>query len=179
MLCCFNVRLDFTALTISGCQKQKQVGPLEIIIIAYTTNLNPAFLHIVFVKSFFTEDALDTTPQPHPFGKVALQGVIDEKADIAIVEDTSIVFAVMNGKKITTLATIRTLNRNDAIIARRGRGITLPSLSSKEKHRPYVGHFHCIDKKQVKIIKSNLSNVSSHQTHSLINGGELLKCHQT
>jgi sulfonate transport system substrate-binding protein len=154
--------LPFIVLTINGCQQHK-TSPPEKITIAYTTNLNPVLIHIALVKGFFKEEGLEATPQPHAFGKVALQAVIDGKADIATVADTPIMFAVMDGKPITTLAVLQTSNRNEAIIARKDRGIARPSDLKGEKiglALGTTGHFftdsflqlHNIDAKQVKII---------------------------
>ncbi|KUG24660.1 nmt1/thi5 like domain protein [hydrocarbon metagenome] len=157
--------LLFIVLTINGCQQQK-TDPPEKITIAYTTNLNPVLIHIALVKGFFKEEGLEATPQPHAFGKVALQSVIDGKADIATVADTPIMFAVMAGRPITTLAVLQTSNRNAAIVARQDRGITRPSdLKGKKIGLTLgtTGHFftdsflqlHNIGRKQVKIIDMN------------------------
>jgi ABC-type nitrate/sulfonate/bicarbonate transport system substrate-binding protein len=124
--------LILTALAVivfagTGCEPQKQAGPPEKITIAYSTSFNAVLMHIAFVKDFFKEEGLEATPQSHAFGKPALQSVIEGKADIATVGDTPIVLAVMNGKKITTLAMIQATNKNEAIVARRDLGIAKPS----------------------------------------------------
>lgn len=152
----------FIVFTINSCQQQK-TSPPEKIIIAYTTNINPVIIHIAFANGFFKEEGLDATPQPHAFGKLALQSVIDGKADIATVADTPIMFAVMGGKQITILAVLQTSNRNEALLARKDRGIAKPSdLKGKTigLTSGTTGHFftdsflqfHNIDRKQVKII---------------------------
>jgi ABC-type nitrate/sulfonate/bicarbonate transport system substrate-binding protein len=111
----------------SGCKPvQKHTGPREKITIAYSTASNAILVYIAFAKSYFAEEGLDATPQPHAFGKLALNAVIEGKADLATVGDTPIVFAVMNRKRIATIASIQTSNRNEAIVARRDRGIAKP-----------------------------------------------------
>jgi NitT/TauT family transport system substrate-binding protein len=138
--------LLFIVFTINGCQRQK-TSPPEKITIAYTTNLNPVLIHIALVKGFFKEEGLEAAPQPHAFGKLALQSVID-------------------GKPITTLAVLQTSNRNEAIIARKDRGIARPSDLKGKKIGLALGttghfftdsflQFHNIDAKQVKIIDLN------------------------
>src|SRR5450759_3513714 len=114
------------ALTVTGCQPEKQVGPPEKVTIAYSTSFSAVLVHIAFTKGYFGEEGLDATPQPHASGKEALQSVLEGKADLATVADTPIMFAIMNGKKISTLAVIQTTN-NEAIVARRDRGIAKPS----------------------------------------------------
>ncbi|MHB8881637.1 MAG: ABC transporter substrate-binding protein [Thermodesulfovibrionales bacterium] len=132
---CFRLRSISAALLIPGvllcltsCKKQENIsGSPEKITIAYSTASNAMLVYIAFAKGYFAEEGLDAMPQPHAFGKLALNSVIEGKADIATVGDTPIVFAVMNGKKITTLATIQTSNQDEAIVARRDRGIAKPA----------------------------------------------------
>ena len=150
------------ALTVTGCQPEKQVGPPEKVTIAYSTSFSAVLVHIAFTKGYFGEEGLDATPQPHASGKEALQSVLEGKADLATVADTPIMFAIMNGKKISTLAVIQTTN-NEAIVARRDRGIAKPSDLKGKKIGLTLGTTgdffadsfllaHGIDRKQVKII---------------------------
>jgi NitT/TauT family transport system substrate-binding protein len=151
----------------SGCKPpDKQDGPREKITFAYTTAPNAALVHIAFAKGYFAEEGLDATPQPHALGKFALEALIEGKADLATVADTPFVFAVMNGKKITTLAVIETSNRDDAIVARQDRGIAKPSDLLGKKIGVTLGTsgdffaysfllFHGVDEKQVRRIGMN------------------------
>ena len=113
-------------LLIASCQ-QKVKPPVEKITIAYTTTPNAILVNIAFAKGYFAEEGLDATPQPHPFGRLALNSVIDGKADLATVADTPIMFAVMNDRKITVIAVIQTSNQSDAIFAKKDRGIENPA----------------------------------------------------
>lgn len=123
------VIIGLIAWAASGCKPaaDKQAGPREKITFAYTTAPEAVLVQIAFAKGFFAEEGLDATPQPHAFGKLALESVVEGKADFATAGDTPFVFAVMNGRKITTFATILTSNRNNAIVARQDRGIAKPS----------------------------------------------------
>ncbi len=123
-------------------------------------------MHIAFAKNYFAEEGLDAIAQPHAFGKLALDASIEGKADLATVGDTPFVFAVMNGKKITTLAAIEISNRNEAIVARQDRGIAKPSDLLGKKIGVTLGttsdffaysflRFHGIDEKQVRRIAMN------------------------
>ena len=162
--CCLCILLLF-AMFLTACQKQpeKSVGPPEKITIAYVTNIGGVLVHIAFAKDYFKEEGLDAVPQPHAFGKPALQAVIGGKADLATVADTPFMFAVMDNRKITTLAAILTSRRNEAIVVRGDRGITKPSDLKRKTIGVALGTAsdffteifliaHGIDRKQVTII---------------------------
>jgi NitT/TauT family transport system substrate-binding protein len=150
-------------LCLASCNKTDTViGPPEKITIAYTESTGSALVHIAISKGYFAEEGLDVTPQSGVFGKPALDAVIEGKLDMAISSDTSIMFAVMDGKQISTLAVIATANRNMAILARKDRGIFRPAdLKGKTigvvRGTPsdfFVDAFllaHGIDRKQVAI----------------------------
>lgn len=158
------VILAVIVLSGSGCTpSDKKASPREKITIAYTAAFDAVLVHIAFAKGFFAEEGLDAIPQPHAFGKPALESVLEGKADLAGVGDTPFVFAVMNGRKITTIATILTSNGNNAIIARKDRGIEKPSDLAGKKIGVTFGttgdfflysflRFHGVDEKQVKRI---------------------------
>jgi ABC-type nitrate/sulfonate/bicarbonate transport systems, periplasmic components len=150
-------------IALTGCQPEKQAGPPEKVTIAYSTSFSAILVHIAFTKGYFGEEGLDATPQRHAFGKEALQAVLDGKADLATVADTPIMFAVMNGKKISILAVIQTTNKNEAIVARRDQGIAKPSDLQGKKIGLTLGTTgdffadsfllaYGIDRKHVKII---------------------------
>jgi ABC-type nitrate/sulfonate/bicarbonate transport system substrate-binding protein len=123
--------LVFLALIVclgSGCsQRKKQPGPPEKITVAYATSFEAVLVHVAFAQGYFAEEGLDATPQAHVFGKLALDSVVEGKADVATAGDTPVMFAVMAGKKIAILASIETSNKSTAIVTRRDRGINTPS----------------------------------------------------
>jgi ABC-type nitrate/sulfonate/bicarbonate transport system substrate-binding protein len=161
------VILAVIAWSTGGCKPPaKHAGPREKITIAYSTGPGPCLVHIAFAKGYFAEEGLDATPQPHAFGKLTLDAVNAGKADLATVADTPFVLAVMDGKKITTLAVIGSSNTNEAIVAKQDRGIAKPSdlLGKKIGFTPGTAGdffnysfllFHGIDEKQVIRIAMN------------------------
>jgi sulfonate transport system substrate-binding protein len=125
---CALLTLGVVAFSLSACNpRQGQSGPREKVTIAYSTASNAMLMYIAFAKGYFAEEGLDAVPQPHAFGKLALNALVEGKADLATAASTPIMFAVMNGKNITTLASIQTSNRDEAIVARHDRGISKPA----------------------------------------------------
>lgn len=124
-----SLSICFLIIFAGGCQQKQEAhkGPREKITVAHFTGPTAALVHIAFMKGYFAEEGLDAILQPHAFGKLALNSVMEGKADIATTGDTPFVFAVMNGKEITALASIQTANKNTAIVGRQDRGITKPS----------------------------------------------------
>ncbi len=150
-------------VALAGAACRQQTGPPEKITIAYAATPSVGLVHIAFANGYFAQEGLDATPQPHVFGKPALQSVIDGRADLATAADTPIMFAVMGGKKITILAVIYASSRNTAIVARQNRGIAGPSDLQGKKigvTKGTTGDFfvevfmtvHGIDRKKVSII---------------------------
>lgn len=69
----------------------------------------------------------------HPYGKPALREVLEGTADFATVAETPVMLAIMKGKKISIIATIQTSSKNNAIIARKDKGIlTLKDLKGRK-----------------------------------------------
>jgi ABC-type nitrate/sulfonate/bicarbonate transport system substrate-binding protein len=159
----FVIALAVILCSGTGCRPWKQNGTKETIIIAHTTSANGILTDIAFVNGYYAEQGLDVKPQPHAFGKLALQSVLEGKADLATVADTPIMFAAMENKKVAILAVIQTSNKSEAIVALRGRGIEKPSDFKGKTIGIATGtasHFfaeaflmvHDIDRRQVKMI---------------------------
>lgn len=101
-------------------------------------------MHIALKKGYLAQEGLDVTPKPHAFGKLAIEAIIEGKADLATVGDTPIMLAVMNGRKTMAHATIQTSSLNEAIVARKDRGIAAPGdlLGKKSaSHRAQLAIF--------------------------------------
>jgi ABC-type nitrate/sulfonate/bicarbonate transport system substrate-binding protein len=167
-----------------GCQPQKPISPPEKITIAYSTTFNSIFINIAFVNGYFKQEGLEAEPQIYPFGKPALQAVIEGRADIATVADTPVMFAIMNGKKVVIIASMGTTNRNTAIIARQDRGITAPSDLKGKRIGVTVGtagdffaevllKANGIDRKEVTIIDMTPDKMAAALTTGKIDGASV------
>jgi len=111
-----------------GCQKpdtnnSSKNNNLQKVTIAYTSQPQSTLVHIAKFKGYFAKEGLDVNSQMHSFGKMALQSLLDKKADIATVAETPLMFNILNGKKIFILATIVASTKNNAIVARKVSGI--------------------------------------------------------
>jgi ABC-type nitrate/sulfonate/bicarbonate transport system substrate-binding protein len=105
---------------------QKPMGPPEKITIAYATPPYTALADIAQAQGYFRLEGLEATPSFHSTGKDALEEVLEGKADVATVSETAVMFAIMNGQKISIIATIQAYNKTVAIISRKDRGIRTP-----------------------------------------------------
>lgn len=115
-------------LVFSACQKNAQPpqGPPEKITIAYSQSPYGISLAVALVNGFFSAEGLEVIAQPHEFGKMALNSMLEGKADLAITGDTPVMFAILGGQKIALPALIATSRQNQAIVARKDRGIVSP-----------------------------------------------------
>lgn len=125
---CALVTIGVITSGLLGCKPwQKQSGPREQVTIAYSTASNAILMYVALAKGYLAEEGLEVTAQPYAFGKMALNSLLAGKADLATVASTPVMFAIMDGKNITTLASIQTSSRNEAIVTRQERGISQPN----------------------------------------------------
>jgi NitT/TauT family transport system substrate-binding protein len=113
---------------LSACDQteRKLVGPTEKATIAYSTNHNAILADIAQMKGYFQQEGLDVTPRMHAYGKLALQDILEGKADFATVAETPVMFAILDGADISIIATIYKTNDDEAIVARTDKGIVTP-----------------------------------------------------
>lgn len=106
------IALALAALSIAAgffaCTRTDQsAGPPEKVTIACATPPYTALVDIALAKGYFRQQGLDVTPLFHSLGKAALDEILAGKADFATVAETPVVFAIMNGHKISIIATIQ------------------------------------------------------------------------
>jgi sulfonate transport system substrate-binding protein len=104
----------------------KSVGLPEKITIAYSCTPDSAVAQIAQTQGYYLQEGLEAVPQMYSYGKMALKAVLEGKADFATVAETPVMFAIMKDEKISIIATIVTSRKNNAIIARRDKGILAP-----------------------------------------------------
>jgi NitT/TauT family transport system substrate-binding protein len=121
-----------SVLTICACLSccdrtdKKPAGQPEKVTIAYSAATDAVLAEVAQRQGYYLQEGLDATPLMRSYGKAALQEVLDGKADFATVADTPVMFAIMNGEKISVIATIQTTINGNAIVARKDRGILVP-----------------------------------------------------
>lgn len=119
--------------SLLACNKGDSTSAPEKATIAVTTTTDSVLAQVAQVKGYYREQGLEATPQLHPYGKVALQAVLDGKADFATVAETPVMLAIMNGAKVSIIATIETSRRGNAIVARKDKDIlSLKDLKGKK-----------------------------------------------
>lgn len=113
------------SLLVLGCQSKTPAEPVRPLPLrlAYTTQPDCALVHIAAAKGYFLEEGVLLQPNLFGFGRQALAAVIEGKADLATVAETPFVFAALNGKRISLVASIFTSWQNNGIVAR---GLTSP-----------------------------------------------------
>ena len=116
------------AVCLFACTRtdHKPAGPPEKVTIAYAATTDAVLAEVAQVKGYFRLEGLEVTPRLHPYGKPALDDLLAGKADFATVAETPVMFAIMNGAKISVIATIQNSSMNSAILARMDRGILTP-----------------------------------------------------
>jgi NitT/TauT family transport system substrate-binding protein len=107
-------------------QSVKKSGSTEKIMIADGSSINSAPLYVALQKGYFQQEGLQVVCRLFPSGKAALDAVREGRGDLATVADIPVMFAVMEGTRISVLASISESFRENAIVARKDRGIQSP-----------------------------------------------------
>ena len=95
----------------------------EQLVIADADQIVFSILYIADTQGYLKEEGLNVSYQRHSSGKNALQAVLDGKADIAMVFETPVVIAALNGAPVRILSTLHRSNKNSTVVARRDMGI--------------------------------------------------------
>ncbi|MCX5973779.1 MAG: NrtA/SsuA/CpmA family ABC transporter substrate-binding protein [Coprothermobacterota bacterium] len=113
-------------LLLPACQGSPSASsPAEVIRVACPSPPLSTLFDIALVKGYFLEEGLAVTSQSFESGKLALQAVLDGKADLAISADFPLMLAISGGQPTSIMAHVATARNNLAIVARKDRGITV------------------------------------------------------
>ena len=113
------------AAALYWTQSQRAAPPISTssVTIALPTQINSASMLVAFGQGLFQKAGVNVVNQPFLLGKDALKSVLDGKADLAVVADVPVMFALNNGSDIAILAGISQARRALAIVARSDRAI--------------------------------------------------------
>ena len=98
-------------------------GAVTKVTIAVPMLINSALMHVASGQDLFLKAGVDVVSHPFELGKDALKSVLDGTADLAVVADTPVMFALLGGADIAMLAGISQGRRTLAIVVHSDRGI--------------------------------------------------------
>jgi len=107
--------------------KQKTKPPVEKVTIAVPSLPHSSLFFVAKEEGFFREEGLDVVAAPTMYGKLALDELIAGKVDFAFCGETSLMFAVLEDAGIFVVADMMNSVKDEAIVARKDRGIVSPS----------------------------------------------------
>ncbi len=107
-------------------QSVKKTGSTSKITIADGSSINSVLLYVALKNGYFQEEGLEVTCRLFSSGKAALDAVRVGKGDLATVADLPLMMAVMEGARISVVASISKSFRENAIVARKDKGIRSP-----------------------------------------------------
>jgi NitT/TauT family transport system substrate-binding protein len=110
----------------AGCAEKPPALTLEAVSINVPTLPRNSLLLVAQAKGYFREEGLEVTVLQHQFGKLALDALLDGKGDLAACAETPVVFAELQGRPLSVIASIGTSTKNSAVVARRDAGISRP-----------------------------------------------------
>jgi ABC-type nitrate/sulfonate/bicarbonate transport system substrate-binding protein len=98
-------------------------APLAKVSVAVPMQINSTLMLVASGQGLFEKAGVNVKSVPFALGKDALASVLDGKADLAVVADTPVMFALFGGADIAMLAGISKSRRALAIVAHSDRGI--------------------------------------------------------
>lgn len=85
-----------------------------------------ALLHIAAEQGFFAAQGLDVSLLPVTHGKAAMEQLREGQADVAAMSDVVFLLAVLRGEPLAVAASVLHVANDNAVVARRDRGIAAP-----------------------------------------------------
>lgn len=112
--------------------KRSGATPAVPLRIAIPSQMSAGSIYLAQQRGFFDRRGLAVTVKPFILGKQALQAVLDDQADLAVVADVPFMLAYNRGEPIVAVATVFASRTTMAVLARRDRGIaSLDDLKGK------------------------------------------------
>lgn len=111
-------------MLLGGCTQDdvKTAAPEKVVFATSNTPFS-ALILLAQREGIFAREGLDLTLLTTSSGKEALALMLAGKADLSMVTSVPIVAAILNGAKPTLLATLSRSETDNALVARKGRGI--------------------------------------------------------
>jgi ABC-type nitrate/sulfonate/bicarbonate transport system substrate-binding protein len=116
------------ALLLAGCAKDsgKATAAPTAIKLACTLSPDAGLVHLALAQGYLAAEGLAVSVKPFMVGRDALAALIKGEADIAIVLETPLVFAILGGEKVYIIASVATSDKNLALVANRDAGVAAP-----------------------------------------------------
>lgn len=112
---------------VAGCSREEgRPGGREKVSIATPALPYSLLVAVARERRLFEAEGLDVTVIPFGYGKEALEAVISGKTDLGLAADTALVFAILKGEEVSTLAEVCSSRHDLGVIARRDRNISKP-----------------------------------------------------
>ena len=106
--------------------------PTDKLVVAVPMLPHTSLLLIADVKGYFTAEGLDVVIKPVSHGKVGLDLLLKNEADLAGAAEEPFLIAVMGGERLAMVAKVASVSDEIALVARADRGITtLRDLAGK------------------------------------------------
>jgi NitT/TauT family transport system substrate-binding protein len=110
----------------SACTERRVPGPVESVTIAVATLPQFSLVFVAQERGYFTSEGLAVTLRPYSFGKLALEAVLADQADLATCAETPVVLAELKGQPLAVLTSMALSTSSNAVVALKAAGISGP-----------------------------------------------------
>lgn len=111
-------------LTLAWSSLAPSSQPAEKMVIADASQPAFALIYIAAERGFFRDEGLEVELKSYALGRDALNSVIEGKADLATVYESPVVRQIYAGANLGIVSTLHTSTRNQALLVRKGSGIS-------------------------------------------------------
>ncbi|MFV3127758.1 ABC transporter substrate-binding protein [Niveispirillum sp. KHB5.9] len=115
-----------TAAAVTGTLLVRGHGGRQHLVLAESHQMMSALIFVAQAEGHFADQELTVDLLPASNGKIAMELMLDGKADLSLSSDVPAAGAVMARKPIRILSTIQTSDRDVVIASPSGSGLTIP-----------------------------------------------------
>jgi ABC-type nitrate/sulfonate/bicarbonate transport system substrate-binding protein len=167
----------------------KPAGPSEKITIARSFT-NSILVQVAQARGDYLREGLEANMFLSLNGNAAIKDVVEGKADFAISAETPVMLAIMRGEKISIIATIQTSDKDNAIVARKDKGILNPGdlkgrkigMTPGTSEDFFMNAFlavHGISKKDVRVIDVKIDELQNALVRGEVDAASLFNPYLT
>lgn len=136
-----------TVATVGGMLVLHGRGKGQHLVVAESRQMMSALIFVAQTEGHFADQGLSVELLPVANGKVAMETLLEGRAELALSSDVPVANAMLAGKPVRILSTVQTSDRDVVIVSPRGGGLTSPAALAGKRigYSPDTNSQHFLD----------------------------------